>query len=100
MCFISAEDGQLAVGVVFTRKDRITEERKGELPGLYAELRSKVGHLLDLQFYSILDAQCTQDDGTKQFLHYFNQFCAGILKVSLATSKYFDLFDGRCKCCE
>ena len=72
----------MAVGVVFTRKDRITEERKGELPGLYAELRSEVGHLLDLQFYSILDAQCTQDDGTKQFLQRFDQFCTEILKVS------------------
>ena len=72
----------MAVGVVFTRKDRITEERKGELPGLYAELRSEVGHLLDLQFYSILDAQCTQDDGTKQFLQRFDQFCAEMLKVS------------------
>ena len=77
------EDGcRLEVGVVFTRKDVITEVRKAELGRLYRELRDSVGHLLDLQFYRILNAQSTQDEATKEFIRRFDEFCAKKLEVS------------------
>ena len=91
------EDGcRLEVGVVFTRKDVITEVRKAELRRLYTELRASVGHLLDLQFYRILDAQSTQDEATKEFIRRFDEFCVKRLEVSqiyLKIDVYFKLDD-------
>ena len=91
------EDGcRLEVGVVFTRKDVITEVRKAELGRLYTELRDSVGHLLDLQFYRILNAQSTQDEATKEFIRRFDEFCAKRLEVSqiyLKIDVYFKLDD-------